>query len=624
MNKYIVVLVIALAAFTSCHKLDVKPPDIVSDDQVFTNEAGITAYLANVYRKLPIEDFTYRPTGRDGSGFNIHHEWEHFYHAGAACGEMVGPYGGMDIGNGFGYWPYRDIRAVNYFMETLPKYAAYYTDEKVTQLTGEAYFLRAFFYFGLAKRYGGIPIVRTVQNYPEQSIEELQVPRNTEEEVWNFIGEDLDKAYEMLPETSAPERANKYVAMALKSRAMLYAGSIAKHGSENFVDGDARALGFAGIPLESADGFYNRAIDAAKILEGHYSLYRGKADKIDNYVNVFLDPRSPENILVRNFFPNEQERCHSWDATFAPNSGMNYMTSEGLSRAYPTLEFVERFGEINVTNPDGTPRRYTNPAEVSQGLEPRLKATVYFPGDTLRGKIFDIKGGIYYSFNSTAAEEVAKPFAAREITFSADHNALYKDPVTNTVTNILIMGRAGMYPPVGGSPDHNTRTGFHVRKYINPNKTISEVKLFSSTTPWIELRYAEILLNRAEADIETGNLNDALICLNDIRERAGAPLLTLGDMNLEVIQNERCKELAFENHYWWDIKRWRIADQLLNNAHFKGLMPYYVYTENKYIFLKEAELFNRNYNFEKKFYYEQIPGGELGKNPNLYPNNPGY
>jgi hypothetical protein len=90
------------------------------------------------------------------------------------------------------------------------------------------------------------------------------------------------------------------------------------------------------------------------------------------------------------------------------------------------------------------------------------------------------------------------------------------------------------------------------------------------------------------------------------------------------VRNERCKELAFENHYWWDIRRWRIADVLLNNARFHGLMPYYVDDENKFIFLKEPETFQRNYNFDKKYYYEPLPGGELNKNPNLFPNNPNY
>lgn len=614
-NKLFVSVIMGVVVLTSCQKLDIKPPNVLSDDQIFQNDAGINAYLAQVYRKLPMEDFTYRPAGRgpDG-GFNLHHEWEHFYHAGAACGEMVGPYGGMDIGGGFGYWPYSDIRDVNYFMETLPKYAKNFAGSTVNELLGEAHFLRAYYYFALAKRYGGIPIVKNVQNYPQQTIEELQVHRDKEEDLWNFIGDDLDSAFNIMPETSVAGRANKYAAAALKSRAMLYAGSIAKYGSVNFVDGDARAQGFVGISADKAAGFFQKAIDAAKLLDGHYTLYRGNAsDKVANYTDVFLDPQSKENILVRNFYAGEPERMHSWDATMSPNSNMNYMSAGGLSRAYPTLELVERFGSLNVTQPDGTPTRYDKLADVQQGLEPRLLATVYFPGATLRGKPFDTQRGIYPSFTGTAAAEVAKPSGNRSYVLSGDHNTLYNGR--------LIIGNAGM----STSGDDNTRTGFYVRKYIDYKQTdISKINLFSSTTPWIEFRYAEILLNRAEADIETNQLGDALICLNDIRDRAGAPALTQADMTPDVVRNERCKELAFENHYWWDIKRWRVADVVLNNARFKGLMPYYVAGEDKYIFLKEPETFGRNYNFDKKVYYEPIPGGELGKNPNLYPNNPNY
>src|SRR5689334_10692437 len=92
MKRLFCIVIIGAAFLSSCQKLDIKPPSVLSDDQIFSNSAGIDAYLAQLYRKLPIEDFTYRPAGRDGSGFNIHHEWEHFYHAGGACGEMVGPY----------------------------------------------------------------------------------------------------------------------------------------------------------------------------------------------------------------------------------------------------------------------------------------------------------------------------------------------------------------------------------------------------------------------------------------------------------------------------------------------------------------------------------------------------
>jgi hypothetical protein len=610
MKRYQLIIAILIAGMLfSCHKLDIKPKSILTSDVIFGGEGGIDAYMADIYRKLPIEDFTYRPGGRDGqSGFNLHHEWEHFWHSSAVTGESVGPYGGMDIGGGFGYWPYAEIRAVNNLMQELPKNSANFTDTRIKELTGEAYFCRAYFYFAMAKRYGGVPIIKTVQNYPEQTIEELQVHRDKEQDVWTFIGEDLDKAFELMPVTSPRGRANKYAAAALKSRAMLYAGSIAKYGSVNFVAGEARTQGFVGIPATAANGFFTKAWDAAKLVEGHYSLYQKDADKVKNYADAFLDQTSPENILVRDY-SIASNTAHSWDATFSPR----YMTADGDSRSYPTLDFVQKFTTLPITNADGTPRRFDKIEDLMTGLEPRLLATVYFPGASLRGYQFDTQRGLYTSFTGTAAAEVAKPADQRtNRKVSADENTLYEGK--------RISGITGIKP--NGSPDKTTRTGFYVRKYIDYNRPQNQCGLFQSTQSWIELRYAEVLLNRAEAAAELGNTADATTCINLLRTRAGATLA--GSVSINDVRLERNKELAFENHYWWDLKRWRTADIVLDNTKFRGLMPYYVFNEGKYIFLNEPEIYERNYFFDKKYYYEPIPGGELGKNPNLFPNNPNY
>ncbi|SEW39784.1 Starch-binding associating with outer membrane [Chitinophaga sp. YR573] len=600
MKKLLIVLL-----FISCNKLDVAPLNIIQDKDVFNNENGITAYMATIYKALPIEDFYYR---QDGNGFA--RGWELFYHPGALCGELVGPYGGTGDGaGGFAYWPYADIRTVNYLIENLPKNAINFSKEKVNQWLGEAYFCRAYFYFALVKRYGGIPIIKTVQNYPEQSIEELQVHRDKEVDVWKFVAADLDSAYNLMPETSSRGRANRYVAAALKSRAMLYAGSIAKYGSLNFVAGDARELGYAGIPAAEANGFFQQAWDAAHLVEGHYDLYKKKPDnKEQNYADLFLDADSPENILVRDYSLTSNT-AHSWDATMT----CRYMTADGLSRAYPTLEFVERFvGSLPVVNPDGTPRRFNSTAELMQATEPRLLATVYFPGATLRGRQFDTQRGIYDHFTGTAAAELGNNppnLSSRHLSGSTD--ALYNGK--------RIIGFTG----VSTNGDDMTRTGFYVRKYVDYKRDQSQCGLYMSTQSWIDIRYAEVLLNRAEAAVELNNTSDAVTILNKIRDRAGAPAVS-GIITIDTVRNERCKELAFEKQFWWDLRRWRIADQVLDNTKFHALLPYYVADEDKYIFLRELEPFQRSYTFEKKFYYEPIPGGELGKNPNLYPNNPNF
>jgi hypothetical protein len=606
-HKLIIALGISIgASVTSCQKLDMPPTNIFTPQIIFGTEAGVNSFLATIYRNLPIEDFKYRPDGGDGGrGFNPDNPWMNFYNAGAVTGELVGPYGGMDIGGGIGYWPYGDIRNVNILITELPKYAAQLTQARVDQILGEAHFLRAYYYFALAKRYGGVPIIKTVQD-PGAPLSELQVHRDKEEATWDFIGEELDLGYQLMPETNPAGRANKYVAAALKSRAMLYAGTIAKYGSVNFVDGEARALGFVGIPADKAMGYFTQAYDAAKLLEGHYSLYEKNPDKVQNYADLFLKGDSPENIFIKQY-SIATNTAHSWDATMSPR----YMTANALSRAYPTLDLVQRFTNLPITNADGTPRRFDKPADLMAGLEPRLLGTIYFPGATLRGLTFDVQRGIYPSFSGTAANEVAKQPNSRSYILSGDPKTLYQGK--------MIIGFTGL---TTAADDAVTRTGFYVRKYIDYSKAISEADLYRSQQSWIELRYAEVLLNRAEAAVELGNSSDALNSINMIRSRAGATPYT--SISVDKVRNERAMELAFENHYYWDLKRWRIADVVLNNARFKGLMPYYIMNENKYIFLAEPELFQRNYNFDKRFYYEPIPGGELGKNPNLYPNNPNY
>jgi len=133
-TKYILAI-LAAYILVSCHKLDVPPLNIISEDQVFSTSAGVEAYMANIYTLLPMEDFVYEPN----SGFMTGNggRWQCFYHTDAIDGEMAGPFGGTgDAATGFGFWPYDRIRVINILIDDLPKYASLYTPAQVNEWLG--------------------------------------------------------------------------------------------------------------------------------------------------------------------------------------------------------------------------------------------------------------------------------------------------------------------------------------------------------------------------------------------------------------------------------------------------------------------------------------------------------
>lgn len=589
--KKIILFFAILIIGTSCNTLDVPPYNIIQDEQIFKSESGIKAYLASIYRDLPIEDFN----------FNVNN-FDNFYTLpalGNYTGEMLNCLSDMEWnspnGNMLQMWRYDWVRKTNYFLQEFPNYEGNFTETQYKTWMGEAHFCRAYFYFAMVKRYGAVPLVKTVQNYPETSLEELQIPRNPEKEVWEFVESEINEAIALLPENApARGRASKYVALALKSRAMLYAASVAQHstvpnGYENLL----------GIPKSEATHYYQACFDAADQLKSRFSLYRKYEDKFENYWRLFLDESSSETIFVRNYqYP---ERTHSYDAHHVP---YQMKGAHGYSSRFnPTLEFVQMFDDVNgnpfelkVNDKSAQPIRYDNRMDIFKDVEPRLRASVILPGDEFKGEIIDVQKGLYMSF------------PGGELKTSATPGTVYE--------GVTVAGKSGM------GNNETTCTGFFVRKYQNPDMANNILIQHRSEQDWIDFRYAEILLNKAEAAFYLGNKSAALEAINDIRNRAGAKLLTEAQLTENAIRKERRMELAFENHTYWDLRRWRIADKLMNNTRYHALCPYYIYDEGKYIY--QIEEVGGIYTYDVKANYVKIPESEIQKNPNLLPNNPGY
>ena len=591
-NKILVSFLTMVMSFSSCDYLDVPPINIMQDDAIFKSESGIKSYMTTLYYDLPIEDFRFTQQGFNVSGKgqgrlpNV---------SGEAMCHSSDDISTIGDGTWWGCWDYGKVRRVNYFLQNFPAYQKNFSGVLGNAWLGEAYFIRAYYYFAMVKRYGGVPILKEPQEYTGD-IEVLKVPRNTEKECYDFIAEDLDEAARLLPDNESllgKGRATKYAALALKSRAMLYAGSIARYGKMDL-------NGLVGIEESLSDGYFKQAYDAVKEIEKSrkFSLYEKNADKEKNFAELFLAEDSPENIFVKYFQRNIN--AHGWDVYFVP---YQYRGSGFSSNMNPTLEFVEMF-----ERKDGTPANFAerargayfdDPSELFENMDARFGGSIIYPNAKFKGEACSIQKGLILEDGSKKEDAVDYEKAV----YTAKDGKVYH-----------IVGKSGC-----GNYSGNM-TGFFMRKYLNENLPTAEILESYSEQHWIDFRYAEVLLNGIEAAVEMGqHLDDALVWNNDIRKRADIKQLSSSELTVDRVRHERRIELAFENQTYWDLRRWRIADKVIETKQYTGLCPYFDINKQKYVF-EESAANKYYYTFSAKMYYERIPDGEIAKNGKLIQN----
>lgn len=646
--KKVILFIASILLLSSCVDLDVPPKNVVTSDKLLSDESGMDIYLARLYSYMPYEDFKYQ--GQWGFNFN---GW--LVSLGIeGTGECLDRDGicRSFTGEDTPYWSmaFKEIREANMLIENLPKYKANYSEMMYNHFLGEAYYIRATAFYTMAKRFGGVPLVTHVISYPDES-DKLEVPRSSEEETWDQVLADYDKAIELLQPTS-PKRGycNKYKALAWKSEAMLYAGCVAKYNQT--VNGNltglgkktgVRVMGFAPDRWEAASKkYFTEAYKAAKevVKSGKYSLYtkkwaaNDKEAQYQNMIDMFFDDDSPENIDVKEYsYPTT---AHGYDAYNAP-----YMYHKPLSGGMcPTSDFMQLFdgfdrykdGSIRVT--DGTNcgnghyLLFDSPMGIFANVEPRLRAWVIYPGDKHRGDVQDVKMGTYVGetpikplFDDYSYATSSKTFQQTDA-YTKKPKKLYMSPNSGSAqekvtlddgTTINASGTDGPFYSNGEA----TLTGIYVRKYLNPDPTslIGEGKCSQN---FILMRYAEVLLNMAEAAVEMseagvaspdgGNLlQEATDAVNEIRKRAGADLLTskleATDYGRNVVRRERRKELAFEGKNKWDIRRWRVN-------HYEGRDGFWGETRDKSTYSNNEQYrFHGFYPFystkAKKWFYDE-------------------
>jgi hypothetical protein len=669
MKKYKILVLLSilyLALNSGCNSfLEVESLTRMPSERLLADEKGLRTLLATLYNGIPMEDFNYRPN----VGFN-RRGW------GGGAGEVVMTCMFTDeaitsAGNGLGpgsynYWAgnyrngFQTNRDINLFLRSIEnvKNSGVITESQFNRLKSEAHFLRAYVYFGLVKRYGGVPIIDWLQDDDyDGDPTPLFIPRNTELETWKFILSECDKAIEHLPTSDkfAPEdnpmyRATIWAAYALKSRVALYAASLAKYGNRASFSGDAANSKLVGLDAADAAFFYSECIVASKALinDGPYRLYRSDpanpAEAATNYQQLFMNPvlAKEEIILGRTYQPGTifgSDHGHDYDVRYSPSQAATGFHKWG--RYSPSLNIVDLYEDYTadgtgrsaaiVTRTDGEENQYLNtnspaaaqvtaipfvkydvPYEPFKNKDARLLASIVVPGANYKGVTIVMQGGLITKEGNLMLYQ--------------DDDAVGFDGETYyTYGALSLTGYSGFATLNAGDDANFSCSGFTIRKYLAEDKTVAGLER-SSSTPWIDFRLAEIYLNFAEAVVESGaggaDQTAAAACINALRRRAGhtdnIPL------TLDNVLKERRVELAFEGHRMWDLIRRREYHTMMQNFRRYALVQLRDLRENppKYVFLRKEnyqDIRAGGRTFDQNNYYNDIPG----TNVSGLINNPG-
>ena len=420
----------------------------------------------------------------------------------------------------------------------------------------EARFLRAYFYSELVKRYGGVPLANELM---DMDTDYRNIPRNTLQECIDFIVDECGQVAPHLPavyQASDMGRATRGAALALKSRVLLYAAS-------ELFNNPVWAQGYERKDLISLSGtdrqtrWENAAKAAGEVLWGADVAEAGY--KLSgNYQSLFRSFSDNEIVLVRrNGYDNSFEKSNYPIGADQATGGT--APSGNLVDAYETT------GGRTFTwkDPSMAARPYEN-------RDPRFAATIMPNNSTFQGRPVECWEG------------------------GAD------------------------------GPDKNnaSRTGYYLLKYVDP-----ELKLLqgqSAIHSWIIIRLGEIYLNYAEAMNEAYGPDakgiygkSAREAVNEVRGRVGMPDVVADSKEemREKIRHERRVELAFEDHRFWDVRRWMTAPDDLN-APLKGVkVTRLSYNSFEY---QSVEVESRS--FKRSMYFYPIPQNEL--NITGWPQNP--
>lgn len=547
--------VIFLLSLTSCKDvLDIRDLNSLDEREVWQDPNLVNAYLANVY--------------------SIFGNWN--ASADNNSEQLVGitfPLDAVTVNNSsYKAWDYTTIRKINTALVKIEESTGLNDNDK-RNFRGQLLFMRAYAYFNMVKHHGGVPYIKVPQDLEK---DDLNTPRHSTLECFQFIVEDLNEAISLLPETieKSSENYGKIdgnFALAFKAKVLLYKASPQFNPMNPY-----------------GNSYWNEAYEANK--QAYERLKANGYGLIDDYYNIALEEKNKETVFaVINTYPN---KVASYDYGVRPGS-----ESRGAASAVPTWEFVKSFPMI-----DG--KSYSDPSSAYYKTEEQFLQSYWKDRDPRFEKSIVWNGKIY---------EVSGKAGKRQYTavgIAADLDNFGTNPAAQTPSENL-----------------NRYSGFFILKNSKLSLKQTEVET-QYDVDYIVMRFAEVMLNYAETANEMGDLATAMSLLREIRQRAGilpgndgnyGIIATTKEQMRDAILAERNIELCFEGHRFWDLRRLRKL-HLLDNTTKHGIEAIAINPDGSEMDLGIASELARTYQLkEENFKYRVLQVPNSGAKVNIVP-----
>lgn len=629
---YLFLLAGGMALTQSCSYLDVVPDKIGTIDNSFTNRNEAEKYLYTCYSYIPKNDNPYDNVALMGAD----ELWSYY---------PITPY------NDFGPWKialgqqnsnnpfcnmwyvyYRGIRDCNIFLDNVqdPDKVGDLTPSMRKRWIAEVKFLKAYYHFCLFRMYG--PIVIADENLPISATpEEVRKKREPVDKVVQYIVDLLDECIEDLPRVinnkgSELGRVTQIANLTLKARLLVTAASPLFNGNKdyaNYVDKDGEHLfNSTEDPAKWDDAITacKEAIDASQQPELGIELYSYKS-------NLILSPETKCQLSIRNSVTEKWNSELIWGLSARSDTHLQNLCMTRVG-AYPN----NMWGGQEMLNPT---MEATNLYYTRNGV-PMDEDKTWSYADRFKVKMHTNEQpyelASYYETIQMNFDREPRFYA--NIGFDGCTWYQYNCPSDSEKDIWTAKNRAGQPQGKLGSNSYTT-TGYWTKKLVSANYEVTQSGYTTERFPWPEMRLTDLYLLYAEALNEKDDANNrelAISYLDLIRERAGLKGIKESwdtyskypnkyktqDGLREIIQRERAIELMFEGSRFWDLRRWKTANKVLNEKihgwNFEGETPAEYYAPRNLYTLKFVA---------PRDYFWPIHQNDLVVNPKLV-QNPGW